>query len=89
MKNIGVIGCRLSEEFFTAAEANGEKFLLKKILVPGQTLPLGSGNYAEAQQVENVEEIINDASIDMVIVAERQKSLAGQLVRAGKAVRVV
>ena len=87
--NIGVIGCPLSDEFFTAAQANGQALKIRKVYYD-----LGDATHkaylnGDILHVETVESIINDEEIEMIVLSGKQKSLAGQVLNAGKAVRVL
>lgn len=90
IKNIGVIGCQLSEEFFTASRIDDQKFHLKKVFFGDQLIP-GSIqiDYPTSEIVSDVQSITSDASIDLVIVSSGHLKYARQSMDAGKPTRII
>jgi|SRR4051812_2328893 len=84
--NVGVIGSEMSEEFFQLpASANHQKYHYKKIYTETGAQ---ARQFPEAELVSDVNEILNDGSIELVIVSPAHINRVSQLIRAGKAVRV-
>jgi len=87
--NIGVIGCPLSDEFFTAAQANGEALKIRKVYYDLGDAAQHTDASGDILYVKTVESIINDEEIELIVLSGKQKSLAGQVIEAGKAVRML
>ncbi|MFL5773515.1 MAG: hypothetical protein ACJ75F_10175 [Flavisolibacter sp.] len=90
IKNIAVIGCQLSEEFFTASRMNDEKFHLKKLFFGEQLMPQSvQSQFPHSEIVNDVSSIASDDSIELVIVASDHLKYAKEAMASGKAVRVI
>ena len=90
IKNIGVIGCQLSEEFFTASKFDDEKFHLKKLFF-GDQLPPRSilHEFPQTEIVSDIQSITGDDSIELVIVSAGQLKYAKASMAAGKPTRII
>jgi hypothetical protein len=90
IKNIGVIGYQLSEEFFTASRMDDEKFLLKKLFsdkqLPGVSMKRA---FPDCEIVDDITSITGDESIDLVIVSPDHLQYAKVSMEAGKPTRVI
>jgi predicted dehydrogenase len=86
--NAAIIGCNMSEDFFTTSATNSiERFSWKKIFLSGKSASTKS--HSQAELVEKAEAIINDADIDLVFVSENHLQYVKPIIAAGKSVRVV
>ena len=93
-KNIGLVECSTSGKIFqlgTTSTING--YNLKKVLINGTiTEGLARNLYPEAEVVQELEAITNDASIDLVIISAPQgydRTLVSEVMQSGKPVRIV
>ena len=88
--NAGIIGCKMSEDFFTTSYSNQmEKFNWKKIFVSNNKAEAIKKNHPETEIVNNIESIVNDRDITLVIVAANQIGFVKQVIDSGKSVRVI
>jgi len=88
--NAGVIGCRMSEEFFVTSSTNNvEKIHWKKILINDKITGGMDKKYPQSEMVKDAEEIINDTDITLVIVSDTHLGFVQPAIHAGKSVRVV
>lgn len=88
--NAGVIGSDMTEEFFEISSRNTmEKFLWKKIYVPGAVASSPENAYAGSEVVDNVEAIISDTDISLVFVSSNHLNVVQKMIEAGKSVRVI
>jgi hypothetical protein len=89
-KNIGVIGSQALENFFFTREDQAKQFHVKKVF-PGEdgSMKLDKEQFPQAELVLDLKTMIEDKTIDTIIVSEKQLKFAAQVLRAGKAVRVI
>ena len=89
--NVGIISSGFGNEVFVAAEAYSlEKFFLKKIFLTDQAPIDIAKAYPQAEIVNDVKSILDDAAIDLVIVSASKNTLAVQeALQAGKHVRII
>ena len=91
---VGVISCKGTDEVFFALGANKmEKFYLKKIFVR-DNISEGAirAKYPEAEIVNDVNNIMNDAAIELVIFSApnvNNSRVVGDALQAGKHVRII
>ncbi|HSU51743.1 MAG TPA: hypothetical protein VLJ41_14155 [Segetibacter sp.] len=86
--NAAIIGCNMSEHFFTTTATNKvEDFYWKKIFLSGETPSIKS--HPQAEVVERAEAILNDSEIDLVFVSANHLQFVKQVIDAGKSVRVI
>lgn len=93
-KNIGLILCGDSDKVFELSPSGSlHGYTLKKVLVTGTVSPgLVSQQYPEAEIVQDKHAILNDAILDLIVVAvpvSHYSDLVEEIVRTGKAVRIV
>ena len=94
LKNIGLIECSLSNDPYgldLTSRLNG--FHLKKVLVKRNISDrLAKLHYPQAEIVENKKDILNDTTIELVLVAapeDEDLSLITEALEAGKQVRII
>jgi predicted dehydrogenase len=91
--NIGVIGRgAIDETLLTPVPGIGEQFNLKKVLITDNSLPEAARLlYPHAEFVSNVDEIVNDSTIDLVIVSSKEEHspLIEDVVKSGKHLRII
>ncbi|MCW3111847.1 MAG: hypothetical protein JWR18_243 [Segetibacter sp.] len=86
--NAAIIGCNMSEDFFTTTDANTiENFSWKKIFLGGK--PASVKSHPQAEIVERAESILHDADIDLVFVSANHLQFVKPIIDAGKSVRVI
>lgn len=87
--NVGIIGCDMTEDFFSTSQANQvESFFWKKVCFsdhPSSFLK----NYPHTEVVEHEDSIINDSDIELVFVSPKHLHLIKSVIDAGKSVRVI
>ena len=92
-KNVGLIEYKTSGPVFQMEEGNGpEGYVLKKIFTAGEQGHVIRSQYPDAEIVEDTHSIIKDNSIDLVIISSAtgpDLSLAGEVLRSGKNLRIV
>ncbi len=90
IKNIGVVGCQLSEEFFTASKIDDHNFHLKKLFFGNQLIPQSvTNNYPDSEIVSDIDSIMADETIDLVIVSSGNLQYARVAMDAGKPTRII
>ena len=86
--NAGIIGCNMSEDFFSTTGANKvESFFWKKIYLSGKSA--SSKSHPQAEIVERAEAIIQDSDIELVFVSANHLQFVKPVIDAGKSVRVI
>lgn len=91
--NVGLIECNTSIESFkteTLGETGG--FRLKKVMVPNVSAEITRLHYPQSEIVQDKRAIIEDASIDLIVISGAAKSdldLVAEVVQTGKHVRIV
>ena len=86
--NAGIIGCNMSENFFSTSTANNpENLSWKKIFLGGETASSKMPAYAEI--VEKADAILHDNEIDLVFVSANHLQFVKPVIEAGKFVRIV
>lgn len=88
--NAGVIGCKMSEEFFSISGSNTmETFHWKKIWAAEQCAPSVLKRYPKAEVVNTADSIIHDNDITLVIVSSDYMGWVQPVIDAGKAVKII
>jgi predicted dehydrogenase len=93
-KNIGLIEFGVPEKRFRLTSASSLRgYKLTKVLLPGGLSEgFARSQYPQAEIVQDSREIIQDKDIDLVIVSapgQADLPLVGEVLRAGKNVRIV
>ncbi|MDR3714315.1 MAG: Gfo/Idh/MocA family oxidoreductase [Puia sp.] len=93
-KNIGLIEFGVPEKRFRLGSVSSLKgYKLRKVLLPeGHSAQSARSQYPQAEIVQDKREIIQDEDIDLVIVSAPSRTdlpLVGEVLRAGKNVRIV
>ena len=94
MVNAGMIYWHKADEFISASEA-GEKrqFYLKKILVNDLSVAGRiKSRYPEAEIVHELSEIVDDSSIDLVLLSfgkTNDRPVIQKILQAGKQLRII
>jgi len=90
MNTIGVIGCKLSDEFFLAFNRHTRGMSIKKIFSADGVLPYSfRAQYPETEMVNDTNSIASDPSIELIILSESYLYLAKELISAGKHIRII
>jgi predicted dehydrogenase len=92
--NVGAIGTGSMEEVFLASRADElEQYNLKKILITDKmAADMARKKYPQTEIVDSVKEIVNDPTIDLVILLgekSNDKPLVEEVMQAGKNVRII
>lgn len=88
--NAGVIGCNMSEDFFTTSVSNTiEAFHWKKIYVSRANEQAKINKHPQAEIVSKVDAIINDSDIQLVFVSAQHLEHVKPILQAGKSVRII
>ena len=91
--NVGLIECRTpSGTFNTESLGNKQEFRLKKVMVPNASAEITRLHYPQSEIVQDKRAIIEDASIDLIVISGAAKSdldLVAEIVQTGKHVRIV
>jgi len=82
--NVGLIGCQVWQPTSTTSE----NFLVKKILLTEKMDSVLTA-YPEAEVVEDIHAIVDDSTIDLVIISPNHLHTVRQALEAGKSVRVM
>jgi hypothetical protein len=95
-KNIGLVESSVSGKIFqlsATSNMNGNGYNLKKVFINGSlTEGLARSLYPKAELVQDIHSILNDASIDLVLISAPQgydSKLFSQVLESGKHVRIV
>lgn len=87
MKKIAVVGHKAFENYIFT---NTNKFQVSKVLIDdNESEDAVRHKYPSAELVYDVKELVEDATIKMVIVSQHKVQHAGSLLKAGKCVRVI
>jgi hypothetical protein len=89
MKQIAVIGSTALRNYIFKHEIKEKKFLVKKLFVGNNRNAPLEESMANIEIVESLQQIIDDGSLEMVIVSHEELQHAGAVVRAGIKVRIV
>ncbi len=93
--NIGLIDCSKRTEISRAAlNGNLNGYNVRKILTVIKNVPENTvlKEFPEAQLVDDVKSIINDSSIDLILVSKPTQAdidMVGEAIQAGKNVRII
>lgn len=91
--NVGLIECKTPTEIFnTDSLGSSQGFYLKKVMVPNAPAELTRLHYPQSEIVQDKRAIIDDASIDLIVISGAAKSdldLVAEVVQTGKHVRIV
>lgn len=93
--NIGLIDCSKRAEISRAAlNGNLNGYNVRKILTVTKKVPENSVSreFPGAQLVDDVKSIINDSSIDLILVSKPNQTdidMVGEAIQAGKNVRII
>ncbi|MFT3823019.1 MAG: Gfo/Idh/MocA family oxidoreductase [Chitinophagaceae bacterium] len=93
-KNFGLVECGTQGQLFRLPDlSKQEGYQLKKILLKGDvSIDTAKLEYPQAEIVTDKQDILQDKSIELVIVsspADADMSLVGEVLKAGKHVRIV
>ncbi|MEP7111090.1 MAG: Gfo/Idh/MocA family oxidoreductase [Ferruginibacter sp.] len=94
IKNIGLIECgTLQKPLYISPVSNMEGYSIKKILSTGDTNEVNiKSRYPLAEIVDNTRDILDDNSIDLVIVSgpsQDDMGMVGEAIQAGKQIRII
>jgi len=92
--NIGVISSGITDEILLPASKVGEEqFTLKKIYFTDASFAESAKlKYPQAEIVSNANEIVEDSTIDLVILSapdDQKSSLMEDVIKSGKHLRVI
>jgi hypothetical protein len=88
--NAGIIGHDASTQFFRSSVSNKiESFYWKKIYVTDNSALHSYKHLPQAEIVNHVESIINDADIQLVFVSANSLEFVRPVIEAGKSVRII
>ena len=91
--NVGLIECNNAMGTFkTDALGNRHGFHLKKVMAPHASSEITRLQYPQSEIVEDKSAILDDSSIDLVVIAGAAKSdldWVAELVQTGKHVRMI
>jgi predicted dehydrogenase len=93
-KNIGLIECNSKGEISAITSNNNpDGYIVKKIMAPNKVSgEIAISQFPEAQLVDDINCIIEDSSIDLILVSKPKQSdmtMVGEAVKAGKNVRII
>ncbi|MBC7889529.1 MAG: hypothetical protein H7Z13_16750 [Ferruginibacter sp.] len=93
-KNIGLIECgSLQKPLYISPESIIEGYSITKVLSTGETNEMNiKSRYPLAEIVDNTRAILDDSSIDLVIVSEPSHGdmgMVGEALQAGKQIRII
>jgi len=93
-KNIGLIECgNLQKPLYISPLSIGEGYSIKKILSTTDANEINiKSRYPQAEIVDNTRAILDDHSIELVIVSgpsEDALGFAGEAIQAGKQIRII
>ena len=94
IKTAGVIECGIKGETYIKDRiGNTNNYFLKKILIKDKSnAAITQSQYPKAELVEDIEAIIQDDTIELVLVsapAENDKDIIRQVLLTGKHVRII
>lgn len=91
--NVGLIECNHpTETFKTDALGNRHGFRLKKVMAPHVSAEITKANYPQSEVVEDKRAIMEDSSIDLIVISGAGKSdldWVAEVLQTGKHVRIV
>ncbi|MBC7688951.1 MAG: hypothetical protein H7211_12325 [Aquabacterium sp.] len=94
IKNIGLIECGTAQKpLFISPLSSLEGYSIKKILSTSDTSETNiKSRYPSAEIVNNARAILDDSSIDLVIVSRPSQNdmvIVGEAIQAGKQIRII
>lgn len=94
IKNIGLIACgTVQKPMYISPVSLVQGYSIKKVLArEGTTMQTIKARYPHAQLVEDTRDILEDSSIDLVIVSdpsEADMEVVGEALQAGKQLRII
>ncbi|MEO5889069.1 MAG: Gfo/Idh/MocA family oxidoreductase [Ferruginibacter sp.] len=93
IKNIGLIECGLQQPLYISPVSLLQGYEIKKVLsTEGANEDNIKSRYPLAEIVGNTRDILDDSSIDLVIVSgpsHEDMSLVGEALQAGKQIRII
>jgi len=94
IKSFGLVECGTQGKHFQLPQVSKQEgYLLKKVLLKGDvSADAARREFPDAEIVTDKKDILQDDSIDLVIVAsprERDMGLVSEVIKAGKHVRII
>lgn len=92
--NIGLIECNSKGEISTITSNNNpDGYIVKKIMAPNKVSgDIAISQFPEAELVDDIKSMIQDSAIDLILVSKPKHadmSMVGEVVKAGKNVRII
>ena len=87
--NIGIIGSKVLTNYIFEIETDGKKQVSKIFVQNDEHTNIDMMQFPFAELVYDITDIINDHRIDTVLVSENKLEFAGDVLKAGKSVRVI